>query len=57
MIKKVSNRQRKHLLRMGPIHHDAEGALLILLNNEPAVEDELREDELQDALVDQTLNA
>ena len=36
---------------MGPIHYDAQDALQILLKNEPAVEEELREDELHNALV------
>ena len=35
---------------MGPIHYDAQDALQILLKNEPAVEEELREDELHDVL-------
>ena len=47
---KVINRQRKHLLKMGPIHYDAQEALLILLNEGPA-EEELAKDELQEALV------
>jgi hypothetical protein len=47
---KVSKRQRKHLLRMGPVHHDALEALEILLRNGPA-EEELAPGELQAALV------
>jgi hypothetical protein len=31
--RKVTNRQRKHLLKMGSIHPDAEEALTILLDN------------------------
>ena len=44
---------------MGPIHYDAQDALQILLKNEPAVEEELREDELPDALavLDEALHA
>jgi hypothetical protein len=48
--RKVSNRQRKHLLRMGPVHFDVLEALEILLRNGPA-EEELAPAELQEALV------
>jgi hypothetical protein len=46
---KVNNRQRKHLLKMGSIHPDAEAALAILLTIGP-IEDELEPAEVQVAL-------
>ena len=37
LTRKVTQRQRKHFLQLGPVHPDAEDALRILLSNEPAV--------------------
>ena len=46
--RKVTSRQRKHLLRMGPVHDDAADALRLLLNFGPD-EEELALEEVEDA--------
>ena len=47
--RKVTQRQRKHLLQMGPIHPDAEDALKILLGQAPIEAEE--EGEMQAGLM------
>ena len=46
--RKVTNRQRKHLLTMGPVHPDAQDALQILLGVQPP--DQLAPGESEEAL-------
>ena len=47
--KKITNRQRTHLLSMGPVHADSQGALNILLDIDPVVE--LPFDVIKEALI------
>ena len=47
--RKITNRQREHLLTMGPVHTDAQDALNILLGINPV--EELALEEIDDALM------
>ena len=51
--RKVTNRQRKHLLQMGPVHRHAQSALELLLGHQTTAEAPLNDEEIQEAVLEE----
>ena len=51
--RKVTNRQRKHLLQMGPAHRDARSALELLLGHQTTAEAPLNDQEILEAVLEE----
>ena len=51
--RKVTNRQRKHLLQMGPVHRHAQSALKLLLGHQTTAEAPLNDEEILEAILEE----